>query len=418
MANDLPGNTQLPPEEYLSVSLPSLLPPSCPSCSSCSSCPSRPSKPIILFASNDVSDNVLSVNGLTQNILILYDLFESMGWSSYLLQHQKSHLEKHSFLSSYRTLTPQEVITQPMRIRIFIEIGSSIDPVTRKHLRSLGTKLVKLYLGNILNIDVETIQYYPSIFFHHHIVGEIDEIWTSPHYAQHQDYAAILNRTDPEQSRIAPYVWDPCFMTHYGTKTVTQWKPPKDWRTQDIVIMEPSISFQKCAFYSLLLAEAYSKAHPEWRGNVHVVNGDRLSLSTYAQNRVLPYLTLYQTKRLHLYGRKRLPDVLEEYPSACFLAHQLSNEYNYMTLEIMYCQFPILHNATGWSPYGYYYSVDEWEKAIETLHTVLTRHKENLAIYKTHMAQLQWKHSIHHPEIRRRWAELAELADSSNSNTE
>ena len=36
-----------------------------------------------------------------------------------------------------------------------------------------------------INIDIDTIQYYPSMFFNHHLVGEIDEIWTSPHYQQH-----------------------------------------------------------------------------------------------------------------------------------------------------------------------------------------------------------------------------------------
>ena len=265
--------------------------------------------------------------------------------------------------------------------------------------------MVKLYLGNILNIDIETIQNFNgAIFFHHHMVGEIDEIWTSPHYLQHDQYAAILNRTPIEKSRVVPYLFDPCFLTHYS-QTSMNWIP-SDWMTQDIVITDPSISFQKCSFYSLLLAEAFSKKFPEWKGKVHVINGDRLTLSSHASQNVLPALSLYQNKRIILHPRKKIHDIIKEHRSACFITHQWNNAYNYMTLELMYCNYPILHNSDGWEPYGYHYSLEKWEEAIQTLHMTLMCHKDNMNAYRTHAAQLIWKHSIHHPDIQRRWREI------------
>jgi hypothetical protein len=179
-----------------------------------------------------------------------------------------------------------------------------------------------------------------------------------------------------------------------------------DWRHQDIVVMDPSISFQKCSFYSLLLAEAFSKRYPEWKGTLHVINGDRLQISSHSQNHVLPALTLFQEGRIRLYGRKRIHDVLKEYRSACFLTHQWCNDYNYLTLELMYCQYPILHNSEGWNAFGYYYSINEWDKAINTLYQALTEHANRRATYRTHAAQLIAKHSIHHPDIRQRWKSI------------
>ena len=282
----------------------------------------------------------------------------------------------------------------------------SLDSLTRGYLRSVGAKIVKLYLGNILNIDIETIQNYSNMFFNHHIVGEIDEIWTSPHYMQHMDYAAILNRTSMDKGRVVPYVWDSCFLTQYGNREQFEWIPPTDWKTMDIIIMDPNISFQKCTFYSILLVEAYSKLHPEWRGNVHIINGDRLKLSSNAHNNLLPALSLHRAGRIKLYERKKIHQILELHRSACFLTHQWNNDYNYMTLELLYCNYPILHNSEGWAPYGYSYSINAWEKAIETLHGALSNHERNLHIYKTHAANLIWKHSSHHPDIQRRWREL------------
>jgi hypothetical protein len=300
------------------------------------------------------------------------------------------------------------MVKQSMNIKLFIEIGMSIDPLTRQYLRSTGAKITKLYLGNILNIDVETIQYYPSMFFNHHIVGELDEIWTSPHYRQHIDFASILNRTEMEKGRVVPYVWDPCFLTRYQTKESIEWKPPSSWKEQDILIMDPNISFQKCSFYSVLLVEAFSRKYPEWKGTLHVINGDRLKINSYAHNQLLPSLTLYSGNRMKLYGRRKIHEILLDHRSACFLTHQWNNDYNYMTLELMYCHYPILHNSEGWKDYGYSYSIDRWEEAIETLYKALTGHSDNMAIYKAHSTHLIWKHSIYHPEIRQRWSDILE----------
>jgi len=388
----LPGNTILPSEELeINTATPLHTP---------------LSRKIIILATNEVNDQTLFINGLTQNIVVLYHLFESLGYSSYLLQHSVQNTEKKSFIQSYRTITTQEMVQKQLPIRAFIEIGMSLDSITRGYLRSIGAKIVKLYLGNILNIDIETIQNYSNMFFNHHIVGEIDEIWTSPHYHQHVEYAAVLNRTPIENSRVVPYVWDSFLLTKYGNKEQFEWVAPSDWRKVDVVIVDPNISFQKCTFYSLLLVEAFSKKYPEWKGNVQIINGDRLKLSSNAHNNLLPYLELYRSGRVALYERKKIHTILTENRSACFLTHQWNNAYNYMTLELMYANFPIVHNSDGWETYGYHYSLNEWDNAIETLANAIQNHQTNMNIYQTHATRLMWKHSIHNPDIQRRWKEL------------
>lgn len=363
-------------------------------------------KGIIILASNEVNDRTLFLNGLTQNILVLYELFESLGYTAYLLQAVTGAAAaggsdgKKSFLSEYRPITTEAIVKQGMPVTIFLEVGMSIDAMTRGYLRSCGCRMAKLYLGNILNIDVETIQNHPSFFFNHHLVGDIDEIWTSPHYAQHLDYAAILNRTPVDRARIVPYVWSPRFLEEYGR---IRWTPPRNGSAVDLVVMDPNISFQKYAFYPLLLAEAYHRAHPEWTGRVYVYNGDRLKLSANALNRFLPSLRLYRAGRVALLGRHTLHEILAGHPSACFLTHQWNNAYNYMLLETMYCDYPVVHNSDGWMTYGYSYSIDRWSDAVETVHRAVTGHRENLAVYRAHTANLVWNHSIHCPAIRERW---------------
>lgn len=386
----LPGNTDLSSYTPSTTPLPSLTLPT--------------KRQAIILATNDANDVSLFLNGLTQNILILYDLFETLGYDSYLIQSGSNpQSEKKGFIHRYRTITPKELLYHPIPVKTLIEIGMSLDSVTRSYLRSIGAKIVKLYLGNIINIDIETIQNSPSIFFHHHLVGEIDEIWTSPHYKQHMDYASLLNQTEITNGRVVPYVWDPCFINYYGSRDTIEWIPPPDWKQMNLVIMDPNISFQKCYFYSLLLAEAFAKAHPEWQGKVHMINGDRIQLQANAKNIVLPSLQLYKDNRIVFFSRKNIHTILQENRSACFLTHQWNNDFNYMTMELMYCNYPLLHNSEGWASFGYSYSIDRWKKAIDTLYQALTQHQHNLNIYKTHTANLLWKHSIHHPDIQSEW---------------
>ena len=353
-------------------------------------------KKVIILATNDVNDVSLFLNGLTQNIIILYDLFECMGYKSYLFQYCRN-IEKNEFINRYDIITIDEIIKNPIPIHTFIEIGMSVNSVTRSYIRSNGAKIVKLYLGNILNIDIETIQNYKSVFFYHHIVGEIDEIWTSPHYKQHIDYASLLNRTNIENGKIVPYVWDPCFIKQYG---MYEWIP-SNWYNMDIVIMDPNISFQKCFLYSLLLVEAFSKKYPEWNGKIHIINGDKIDITPNAHHFILPALSV--SKRIVLHNRKNIHTILKENRSACFITHQWNNDFNYMTLELMYCNYPILHNSEGWSMFGYHYDINKWDDAIHTLYNALTTHKDNLNIYKSHTANLIWKHSIHNPTIQSEW---------------
>ena len=139
-----------------------------------------------------------------------------MGYKSYLFQHGEVAENRKQFLHTYDIISSNQIVNNKSVIKAFIEIGMSIDSATRAYLRSTGAQIIKIYLGNIINIDIENIQNFTSIMFSHHVVGEIDQVWVSPHYKQHVEYAAVLNQTEIKNSNIAPYVWDPCFITQYG----------------------------------------------------------------------------------------------------------------------------------------------------------------------------------------------------------
>jgi len=361
---------------------------------------------IILLATATIHTDSLFVNGLFQNVFILYKLFDSLGYAPILLVNEKpKDISKVPLiLRSVRMVTSEEILRASFPIMLLLEIAMSIDPGFRNTLRKLGTKVVKLYLGNILNIDIETPIFYPGVHFSHHIVGELDEIWVSPHYKQHYEYAGILNHCKP--AKIAPYVWDPTILTLGGTR-MYKWRPRLPGESQMLVILEPNISFQKCSLVPLMIIERYYKM---CKGDIKVLlgNSEKFQVNPFFMKSILPNLELYKDKKLILSGRHTITSILTEYPSAFALAHHWNNEYNYMTLEYLLAGFPIIHNASDWSDAGYFYSGSDISEGAGVLKRALEDHSSCLERYQAGASALHWRHSPYNPAVQEAWLRLLE----------
>lgn len=373
------------------------------------SIPSLIERPILILATATITDENIFSNGLFQNIYLFYRMFDAMGYTTLLLVNSKpKNLEGiPDVLKMCRVVAVEDLIKQPIPIKVYIEIGMSIDTTIRKFLKMVGAKVCKLYLGNILNIDTETPVFYPGMNFSHHVVGEMQEIWVSPHYGQHAEYASALNHVDINTSRvkIAPYIWDPIILTDDGRRRIS-WTPPQPNETQKIIVMEPNISFQKTAIVPIMAIERWYRKHRDWNGELLIFNGERLGMTPFFRETILPTLDLYKDKKLQLLGRRDIISILKDYPSATFMLHQWNNEYNYMLFELFWAGYPVIHNATSWSTFGYFYPGSDLD-AIGTLYdTIRETHHEKLESYRAHTRALTWKHSPYNPEVQKAWATL------------
>ena len=361
---------------------------------------------IILIATATIQNDSLFVNGLFQNVFILYKLFDAMGYTPILLINDKpkSINDVPQILRYVRMITLDDIAKKPIPIHIYLEIGMSIDHTMRKVLHTGGARIAKLYLGNILNIDTETPLFYPAINFSHHVVGELNEIWVSPHYKQHDEYAAVLNHVDPLKSlKIAPYVWDPCILTLNNTRTF-QWRPRNSDETETIVVLEPNISFQKSALIPILIVEQSYRLNKRPL-EVLIGNGERLLSNPFFTKTILPTLELYKDKKITFSGRHTITDIMKKYSHATAICHQWNNQYNYMTLEYLTAGFPVIHNAPDWHDAGYFYkghSISEGVKAF----TNSMQHASMLEQYKSGAETIRWRHSIYNPEVQLAWKEI------------
>ena len=371
-------------------------------------------KIILLSTATITVDNMYS-NGLFQNVFVFYRMFEAMGYAPILLVNDKPKgLEKiPDALRKCRMIVTEDMLKQPMaNVGAMVEIGMSLDPLVRQFVKMIGGKLLKVYLGNILNIDVETPIFINQHHFAHHVVGKNDSILVSPHYGQHTEYASYLNHVVPPSDlskTIAPYVWDPNIITLDGTQSLN-WRPaPKG--EEVFVIMEPNISFQKSALVPLFIMEKWYRevGKPSgWKGMIHLVNGDRLLMVPHFLHNIMPYLEIYRDAKVESTGRKDIVSTLKEWPTATFVLHNYNNEFNYMTLELLWCGFPVLHNSPSWLEFGYGYKGADLKGAASLVEQARTRHSERLETYKSHATALAWRYSPYNPAIQAAWADIIE----------
>jgi hypothetical protein len=371
------------------------------------SIPSLIERPILILATATITDENIFSNGLFQNIYLFYRMFDAMGYTTLLLVNSKpKNLEGiPDVLKMCRVVAVEDLIKQPIPIKVYIEIGMSIDTTIRKFLKMVGAKVCKLYLGNILNIDTETPVFYPGMNFSHHVVGEMQEIWVSPHYGQHAEYAVALNHVDirTDRAKIAPYIWDPCILTDDGRRRI-QWTPPTG--PPKVIVMEPNISFQKTAVVPIMAMERWYRKHKSWNGEVCIYNGERMLMTPFFRDSVLPTLELHKDGKIKFFGRKDIISILKEYPSATFLLHQWNNEYNYMLFELFWAGYPVIHNAQAWGSFGYCYAGADLDKIGSLYDEITNRHTEKLETYRSHARALAWRHSPYNPEVQKAWAAL------------
>jgi hypothetical protein len=371
--------------------------------------PSLLQRPILILATATITDDNIFSNGLFQNIYLFYKMFDAMGYTTLLLVNSKpKNLEGiPDVLRGCRVICVEDLIKQPIPVKVYIEIGMSIDNTIRRFLKMVGAKTCKLYLGNILNIDTETPVFYPGMNFAHHVVGEMQEIWVSPHYGQHAEYASALNHValHTPRSQVAPYIWDPVILTDDGRRRIT-WRPPQSGESPKVIIMEPNISFQKTSLVPIMAMERWYRKHKDWTGELCVFNGERLGITPFFKETILPSLDLHKDGKLKLLPRRDIISILKEYPSATFILHQWNNEYNYMLFELFWAGYPVIHNAMSWKSFGYCYPGADLDSIGKQYDSIRTTHHEKLESYKAHARALTWKHSPYNPEVQKAWAAL------------
>lgn len=356
-------------------------------------------KPIILLTANIISGIKLWSNGLHQNSLFLYKLFELAGYFPIFITVDICVSDE---TNQYRLINFIEFYKNPFKIYALVEIGINCNNKDRLLFKKNGAKLFKLFLGNILNVDIE-IPIHTDLVVQQHNIGSYETLLISPHYNLSREYTSSVYNVDKPVLN-APYVWDPSLI--HDLSGIYCWSNEGPY---SFTIMEPNISFQKCSLIPIMICEAYYREHPEKMDGAVVINGDKFTDSTYFSDNVLSSLDLNKDKRLFLIKRLTIRDAATCFKQNIIICHAVNNDYNYLFLEYLFMGFPVLHNYAMLKDYGYYYNSNDIEAGKNMIDFVINTHGSNLETYKITNMKLFWKFSIQNPENIKGWKNIIDF---------
>jgi hypothetical protein len=309
---------------------------------------------ISIFVNAD-GDLGLWENGLRQNVFFLYDLFNAAPNCKkvWLLNHGDA---EPSAMPEGLDYPLSDIVRTPAvmaELDYVIVMGAAIDAITLATLRAQGTKIISYRGGNgaILSIEAIINEHKRETAERYFDVGLFDAIWITPqHVHTYKPWLQTIYRVPVTE---VPQIWSPRFIEcrPVSKAGLFGYKPgPKKWR---VGMMDPNTTVMKTSHMGMLLCESAFRKRPDLFQAIYVSNAadlrDHRHFSSFAGS-----MTATKAGVMTVEPRFIAGDFLANHCDA-IVTHHWENGLNYLYYDVIYGNYPLIHNSDFLQDYGYYY---------------------------------------------------------------
>lgn len=318
---------------------------------------------------------------------------------------------------------------------ILILLGTAIGPehVDKFKLTGPNKKVIKYACGNNYVIDMENMIHKTpeevekiGVTFNQNI----DEVWYVPQQGyQNQDYYSITHRLPKEKVFPVPFIWDPMFIDEiegqYGgmivdengnemqkTDDIPVYQPGKKTEDIELTVFEPNLNVVKFSMIPMLIAEQYLHNGGDLFKRLNIISASGLYKNPLWQKFVAKlHLTEKKNKDNEslLMVRHRFPiHYILSQMTDIVLSHQWENPLNYAYLDVMYLQFPLIHNADMIKDAGYFYPDFKAEEGAEILKWVIDNHDSNIDAYNEKNEEVLTRYTVYNEVLVDTYKKLLE----------
>ena len=313
---------------------------------------------------------------------------------------------------------------------ILVLLGVAIGEEGIKSFKATGTnkKVIKYACGNNYVLDMEAMIFKEKaedvgVTFNR----EIDEVWYVPQQGhQNHEYYRVTNRLPADKVMPVPFVWDPMFIDAvenlYGptfddngnevssVKEIPVYRPGKKIEDKQLGIFEPNLNVVKFSMLPTLIAEDYLLRGGEVFNKLNVISAGRLYKNEYWKKFVQKLKVVEQKNKagqplLAVQHRYPIHYLLSQFADVV-ISHQWANPLNYVYLDILYLQFPLVHNADMIQDAGYYYPEFEIDKGADQLEKALHEHDANMDAYNERTEEVLTRYTVYNEELVENYKKL------------
>lgn len=303
-------------------------------------------------------------NGLGQHVIFLAQTFQRLpSVQSVVLIDVGS--ERHlpqtvdEVAPGLAILTQQEATDA---VDVIVEMAGALDNAWLDLMRARGRRVVYYCCGQPYVGLVE-----PAVFdkpVHTSRPDRCDEIWVMSKDRLHVPMLRTLHRCPVH---VVPYIWHAGFLqariaevARHGVEYGYEAQACRAAREASegalrVSIFEPNISVVKCSSIPMLACDEAYRADRASVSAMHVLNTlhmkDHLTMLHLANS-----LDLVREHRATFHGRHDIVGFMGQHADAV-IAHQWDNDQNYSYLDVLYGDYPLIHNSPWLAGFGagYYY---------------------------------------------------------------
>ena len=292
-------------------------------------------------------------------------------------------------------------------IDVVIEGTLSIDQNIANQVHNHGGKVVCFRMGNDLSMDQEKFRYGAGNGRAFHGVY-YDGIWMSPQLINsNKHYVEIMDRCLVQE---APLLWSP----HFLDRQVAAYKndPSKaDYpgfgynleanrqkSKKRVSIHEVNISLLKSCYTPILISEHTYRENPELLEHVYVTSTwDKRELPVF--HNFVGWMDIVRDNVLSVESRYITPYFMGMY-SDVIVAHQWELDLNYIYFEVLYGNYPFVHNSPRLRKAGvgfYYDGYDAYDGSralVEAITTYDDHYEEHVKANKRFLYTLSPENPI------------------------
>ena len=317
-------------------------------------------------------DEILYNNGIHQNIMFLYNYFETnINYKVVFVSNNKN--------DKYTSILLDDIHKYEDFDYLFVigAFSQNLEAAFEK------TKVIWWHLGNDYIYETSDMLNKTDTFSNIKLSSDkFHEVWISPHFEYSIDYYKYIYSKN--EIFVAPYIWDSIYMEkpydHFNNESI------------NVGVFESNIIFCKTCFVPVMVCE---KAR-DIIDTARICSSKMLYDKSENFQEFAKKSKMFGEKRMTFESRHRFKHVMDNYCNVV-VSFVENCDLNYLYLECFYLGIPLIHNSKMLKEYGYYYDGYNVDIAYEHIKWLKVKGNFNREEYIERHKPLLKKYSMENP---------------------
>ena len=278
---------------------------------------------------------------------------------------------------------------------LVIEAGYAYDFINLNKIKKINPniKIAFLAYGNMYFGALEKLVFPSNLATIPYCEGR-DAVWLSPHFEEWLEWHKTLLKTPIAD--VAPYVWSPEF---FEKKLNNKFSLTRNTfavaDNKNVAVLEPNIGFVKTCLTPVAIIENLYNRDPNTLDGAYIFNAAHF-LKSEAAKSIFTKMKVVKDGKMSFESRRGLEEIFTKHCSV-LLSHQHCCALNYVFLEALYLNIPMVHNSPFFKEVGYYYEGFDVSTASSQLEKALeNKHLDKVNGQRTE--EFLWKYSPENPD--------------------